>query len=477
VLGVTVTMDVVVIILFTISSSIADAVLGQLGLRFGLVLLVVTEIVMAAGLGVILGKIIARLSPIPVNGALKGILLLACNYLVFPFSSFLHHLSRDSWPVEIFLEPLLVCMVAGFVVTNFSSSRTEFQRLVDLVGPTVYIIFFTLTGASLDLNTLVQTWHIALLLFAARLLGIFIGSLAGGTAAGDPWRLNRVTWMAFVTQAGIGLGLAREVAVEFPGWGDSFATMMIAVIILNQLVGPPLFKWVLHLAGESHVHAGHRDLRGVPLAVIFGWEGQSIALARQLNDHGWVVKVVTLKTDPIEEFPEREIEILPVLDLSPASLEEVGAQEAQAFVSLMEDKENLEICRAAYEKFGIPTVIVRSHERSFWEDYRALGATILDPGLAMVSLLDHFVRSPSATALLLGMDSEQDVVDLIVWNPDLHGIALRDLTLPVDTLVLSVSRNDASLISHGYTRLELGDRVTIVGSESSLEKVRLRFSP
>ncbi len=408
---------------------------------------------------------------------MQGILLLACNYLAFPLSSVLRHWSRDAWGLEIFLEPLLICMVAGFVVTNFSSRRTELQPLLDLVGPTVYIIFFTLTGASLALNTLVETWHIALLLFAVRLLGIFIGSVAGGTAAGDPWRLNRISWMAFMTQAGIGLGLAREVAVEFPGWGDPFATMMIAVIILNQLVGPPLFKWVLHLAGESHVKAGRRDLRGVPLAFIFGWEGQSIALARQLNDHGWVVKVVTLKTDPIEEFPEREIEILPVLDLSPASLEEVGARKAQAFVSLMEDKQNLEVCRAAFEKFGIRTVIVRSHERSFWEDYRALGATILDPGLAMVSLLDHFVRSPSATSLLLGMKTEQDVVDLIVWNPDLHGIALRDLTLPVDTLVLSVSRNDASLISHGYTRLEIGDRVTIVGSESSLEKVRLRFSP
>jgi len=477
VLGVTVVMDVVVIILFAISSSIADALLSQLGFRFGMVLLVVLEVSLAAGLGVVLGKIVAFLSPLPGNRVLNGILLLACNYLAFPLSSVLRHWSRDAWEVEIFLEPLLICMVAGFVVTNFSSRRTELQPMLDLVGPTVYIMFFTLTGASLALNTLVETWHIALLLFAARLLGIFIGSVAGGTAAGDPWRLNRISWMAFITQAGIGLGLAREVAVEFPGWGDPFATMMIAVIILNQLVGPPLFKWVLHLAGESHVKAGRRDLRGVPLAFIFGWEGQSIALARQLNDHGWVVKVVTLKTDPIEEFPEREIEILPVLDLSPASLEEVGARKAQAFVSLMEDQQNLDICRAAYENFGIRTVIVRSHERSFWEDYRALGATILDPGLAMVSLLDHFVRSPSATSLLLGMETEQDVVDLIVWNPDLHGIALRDLTLPVDTLVLSVSRNDASLISHGYTRLEVGDRVTIVGSESSLEKVRLRFSP
>ena len=102
VLGVTVTIDVVVIILFAISSSIADALLGQLGFRFGLVLLVMAEIVMAAGLGVILGKIVALLSRIPANGVFKGILLLACNYLAFPFSSSLHHFSRDAWPVEIF---------------------------------------------------------------------------------------------------------------------------------------------------------------------------------------------------------------------------------------------------------------------------------------------------------------------------------------------------------------------------------------
>ncbi len=476
VLGVTVTIDVVVIILFAISSSIADALLGQLGFRFGLVLLVVAEIVMAAGLGVILGKILSLLSTIPVNGVLKGILLLACNYLAFPFSSFLHHLSRDSWTVEVFLEPLLVCMVAGFVVTNFSSSRTEFQRLIDLVGPTVYITFFTLVGASLAFDTLLQTWHIALLLFSVRLLGIFMGSVAGGMAAGDPWRLNRISWMTFVTQAGIGLGLAREVAVEFPEWGEAFAAMMIAVIILNQLVGPPLFKWALHMAGESHVKAGRRDLRGLPVAFIFGLEGQSLALARQLHAHGWVVRVLTLITEPIEEVPEREIEIIPMLDLSPASLEKVGAGKAQAFVTLMRDEENLEICQAAYERFGTQCVIVRSHDRSFWERYRALGATILDPGLAMVNLLDHFVRSPAAAALLLGMEKGQDVVELVVSNPNLQGTALRDLQLPGDTLVLSVFRNRASLICHGYTRLHVGDHITIVGSESSLEEVQLRFS-
>ena len=201
-----------------------------------------------------------------------------------------------------------------------------------------------------------------------------------------------------------------------------------------------------------------------------------MALARQLHAHGWMVHVVTKKTESIEEVPEREIEIVHLLDLSPASLEKVGVGKAQALVALMRDEENLEICEAAYERFGKQCLIVRSQDHSYWERYRTLGATILDPGLAMVNLLDHFVRSPAATALFLGMETGQDIVELVVSDPNLHGTALRDLRLPVDTLVLSVFRNRASLICHGYTRLHLGDHLTIVGSESSLEEVQLRFS-
>jgi len=42
-------------------------------------------------------------------------------------------------------------------------------------------------------------------------------------------------------------------------------------------------------------------------------------------------------------------------------------------------------------------------------------------------------------------------------------------------IVLSVARKGQMIISHGYTRLRMGDEVTIVGSPKSLESVRLKF--
>ena len=66
-------------------------------------------------------------------------------------------------------------------------------------------------------------------------------------------------------------------------------------------------------------------------------------------------------------------------------------------------------------------------------------------------------------------------MDIEIQNPDMRGLPLRDLRLPADIIILSVNRGGHQLISHGYTRLRLGDYMTVVGSKASLENVALRF--
>jgi len=61
--------------------------------------------------------------------------------------------------------------------------------------------------------------------------------------------------MPYLTQAGVALGLATIISNEFPSWGHEFETIVIAIIVLNQLIGPPLFKWSLNYVKESHLKA------------------------------------------------------------------------------------------------------------------------------------------------------------------------------------------------------------------------------
>jgi Trk K+ transport system NAD-binding subunit len=120
-------------------------------------------------------------------------------------------------------------------------------------------------------------------------------------------------------------------------------------------------------------------------------------------------------------------------------------------------------------------MIVRLNDRENFRKFHKLGVMVMDPSTAMVSLMEHFVRAPIATSLLLGMDESQDSIDIEVRNSDYHGLTLRDLRLPSDVIILSVTRGDHPIISHGYTRLRLGDIVTLVGSNDSLDKVRLNL--
>ncbi|SDU42395.1 cation:proton antiporter domain-containing protein [Desulfobacula phenolica] len=474
VLGVTIIMDVVVIILFAANSSIADALFSGMDFNFSFILFLIAEIGASVIIGYLVSRLILAVLLLPVQKSLKTGLILSSGYLVFVLSSQIRHMSHGILSAEVLLEPLLICMVAGFFVSNTSRVRKEFLKILYDISLTVYIAFFTLTGASLSLDVLVQTWPIAVTLFFARAIAILFGSFIGGTLAKNPLKNNAISWMAYITQAGVGLGLAKEVVVEFPEWGNPFATIIISIIVLNQIVGPPLFKYAIKMMKEDHSRAEGHVAAGSRNAVIFGSDGQAFALAMSLISQGWAVKVgVTHMNNHHEKNPN--INVYQLSDLSLAQLKYTGGDHAGAIVAMLSDDENYKICEIAYEHFGTQTIIARLNDRKNFSRFQALGVLIVDPATAIVSLLDNFVQSPAAASLLMGMQKDRNIVDLRIKNPDLFGLALRDLRLPFDAVIMSVRRRGVLFVPHDYTRLEAGDLVTVVGATNSLKEIALRF--
>jgi Kef-type K+ transport system membrane component KefB/Trk K+ transport system NAD-binding subunit len=477
-LGVTVIMDFIVIMLFALSSSVADALFADVPLNISFLFLLLIELVLVGTLGFALSWVLRWILSRRFDASLKIALILLAGYSTFLLSHWLRDYSRTNLPFELLAEPLLICMIASFLVNNYSPYRAEYGRRLHDIAPYIYIAFFTLTGESLELGVLADAWQIALALFLVRVIAVMIGSFTGGVIARDPMRYNRVKWMAFITQAGVALGLAKEAAVEFPALGAQFSTLIIAVVVFNEMIGPLFFKWAINHLKESRTRAKTPEFDGLRDVIIWGVEGQSLLLAQQLKRHNWEVKVACLQPSLVENFGEAdqgELSLVAVNDYTLESLHALDAARADAAVLMLSDEENYAICELLYEHFGTETVVVRLNDRSNFEKFHALGARIIDPATVMVGLLEQFVRSPSAASLLLGMDEGQDVVDIELRNPALHGVALRELQLPLDTLVLSIHRKGNTIISHGYTQLELGDRVTIVGKSSSLDEVMLRL--
>lgn len=159
------------------------------------------------------------------------------------------------------LEPLLLCVVAGALAANRQhvTGEEERERLDSVLRasmPLVNVVFFTLAGAAVHLTSVYKSSVVATLLVGARLLALYHAARIGCDAIGAPESHKNVAWMGYVTQAGVALGLVRTAAARFPQWGDEFGALMVATIVMNQLVGPPMFRAAIVSVGESGVDPG-----------------------------------------------------------------------------------------------------------------------------------------------------------------------------------------------------------------------------
>ena len=278
-LGITVFCDVYVLILFTLATTVAEAECNSNeaeGFSFMSFGAMIGALLLCGVVGWIVGKFLIVLmvaKKLPTR-----YLILPLGLGIFMACHALTDWTHDHLDFVVNIEPLLLCIVAGYVCTNQSAHRHRFILVLQQCGPYIFLPFFTLTGASLNLSVMAQSAAFALLMAAFRALTIFIGSYIGGTIAGQEKKHNLFMWMTLLTQAGVSLGLASEVGVSntFEPWGRSFQTTIIAIVLVNQILGPVLFRIAVRRVGEVRAIAlavalrtGLMALRGVGIACCF----------------------------------------------------------------------------------------------------------------------------------------------------------------------------------------------------------------
>jgi Kef-type K+ transport system membrane component KefB len=250
VLGVTVAADVLTIFLFAFVLSFSQYILsGATGLDVVFLLGIGLEVVSSLLFGYLLGRAISYYLK-RIRSDLT-IFILGIAFLVTKLSQSLAWFLDTEFGIHFHLEPMIICLTAGFVVQNMSKRGPDFLRVIDHSSLPIYAIFFALSGASLGLDALKDTWQWALFLVGIRMLFIYGGSYVGGKLAGDPPRFVKASGLGFVAQAGVSLGLAKLVADRFPEFGAELSALIIATIAINQVIGPAAFKWALSYVGES----------------------------------------------------------------------------------------------------------------------------------------------------------------------------------------------------------------------------------
>ncbi len=144
-------------------------------------------------------------------------------------------------------------MVIGIVITNTSRYRGAILSIFEEIEYLIMIIFFALAGAHIDVNSLGDAGYVGLIYFFARAAGKVTGGTLGAYFAGASKKVYSNIGMTLLPQAGVAIGLvilaggikALENDIDF------ITTLVLAVVALNEIIGPPFAKLGLEKSGDA----------------------------------------------------------------------------------------------------------------------------------------------------------------------------------------------------------------------------------
>jgi Kef-type K+ transport system membrane component KefB len=237
VLGVVVIADLVVILMFAVTSAGAKALLGAnadtLTTLAALTWELLGSLVAGAGIGYVLGLYLRKVK----SGAALFLLIVA--FIIAEVGQRIH------------LDPLLVALAAGMLVRNTTRMGEELHRHIEWSALPVYILFFAVTGANLHLDVLAVVGVPALIFVGARATGLLVGSRLGASFAQAPPSVQRYAGFGLLPQAGLALALSMLFAKTFPEFGAEAGAMTLGVVAINELVAPAIYRLALVRSGEA----------------------------------------------------------------------------------------------------------------------------------------------------------------------------------------------------------------------------------
>ena len=135
------------------------------------------------------------------------------------------------------------------------------------------------------------------------------------------------------------------------------------------------------------------------------------------------------------------------------------------------DAVNIVVARAAKQMFRVPKVIARTHDPRYAELYHKLGietVTNVSLGIERISELLTF----STLDIIHGIgDGEVGIVRYDI-PPLLAGHPVKDLTVPGEIIVISLTRKGKTSIPTLGTTLERGDVVHIAVEEQAVDRLK-----
>ena len=149
------------------------------------------------------------------------------------------------------LSLLLTNIIFGAVLVNISTTSFKFFDLIKSVDAPLYLVFFILAGANLEIALLQGVWIFGLAFIILRSSGKILGAYLGGYLSKAEHKIRKYLGWGLLPQAGVAIGLALIVKEEFPQVGNILFPTIIATTVFYEIAGPIFTRYALIASKET----------------------------------------------------------------------------------------------------------------------------------------------------------------------------------------------------------------------------------
>lgn len=238
--------DAIGLIVFSVLLAISKVVATNSGVTLEAVLLApLIEIFLSLAIGAALGALLALVMRFFKSRANRLSLMIATVLLGVGITKLFAAIDWCS------LSSLLMCMMIGAIFANMRSDSNLVVEGVDRWTPPLFMFFFILSGAELDVSVIITVGIIGIIYIVARSVGKYFGAYLGALTTKSDKSIRHYLGFTLLPQAGVAIGMAKVVSDEMPAdIGVKIVTVVLCSVLFFELVGPVVTKLALMRAGE-----------------------------------------------------------------------------------------------------------------------------------------------------------------------------------------------------------------------------------
>ncbi len=239
--------DGLAIMIYAVAAALAKLSITKTGDSFLCILKgpfveILGSVLLGGLLGVILGYFTAKIRSKKEMLAISLATILVCSGL----------------SAHLGLSLILSNLSLGMLFTNtYLFTNRKVVESINFISLPIYIIFFVIAGAHLQIGLLPAMGVLGLIYMVGRSIGLIGGSFLGATVSKALPVIRKYLGFGILSQAGVAIGLAIMVTREFSGFGQAGKNLaflaintIAATTIVFEIIGPITTKIAISKAGE-----------------------------------------------------------------------------------------------------------------------------------------------------------------------------------------------------------------------------------